>query len=195
MSFATSAATAIASTLAIEDEKLRLSIAASERERRRWARELHDETLQELGALNVMQESALQVDDAEAMRRALARSNRHVEGIIAGLQGLITELRPAALDQLGIAAAVEVLVERVQSRGALEVELDIDLAYDAGREPTRHTPELEATVYRRTSSSTPKRPGPESWSRKRVKRLRSRSRMTGSASTTRRPTTGSDSWG
>ncbi len=147
-SFATSAATAIASTLAIEDEKLRLSIAASERERRRWARELHDETLQELGALNVMQESALQVDDAEAMRRALARSNRHVEGIIAGLQGLITELRPAALDQLGIAAAVEVLVERVQSRGALEVELDIDLAYEAGREPTRHTPELEATVYR-----------------------------------------------
>lgn len=98
-SFATSAAAAIAATQAIEDEKVRLSIAASERERQRWARELHDETLQELGALNVMQESALQFADATAIRRALTHSNEQVERIIT-------------------------------------------------REPTRHTPELEATVYR-----------------------------------------------
>ena len=58
-SFGTSAANAIASARAREDERLSLSIASAERERRRWARELHDETLQELGALNVMQESAL----------------------------------------------------------------------------------------------------------------------------------------
>ena len=75
---------------ALEDERLSLSISYSERERRRWARELHDETLQELGALNVMQESALQVDDDEAAKTALARSNEQVGQIIAGLQGLIT---------------------------------------------------------------------------------------------------------
>jgi len=147
-SFATSASTAIHSARSIEDEKLRLSIASSERERKRWARELHDETLQELGALNVMLESALQVDDAEAVRAALSTSNDQVERVITGLQGLITELRPAALDDLGVAAAVEALVSRMRSRSGLHVEADIDLAYESGRSDTRHSPELEATIYR-----------------------------------------------
>ena len=147
-SFATSAATAIGATRLIEDEKLRLSIASSESERRRWARELHDETLQELGALNVMQSSALQVDDVDAQRRALSQAQVQVERIIAGLQGLITELRPAALDQLGTGAAVEALVDRVGSRTGLAIEADIDLAYESGRLPTRPSPELEATLYR-----------------------------------------------
>jgi signal transduction histidine kinase len=102
-SFATGAAAAIADTRAIEDEKMRLSIAASEAERRRWARELHDETLQELSALRVVQESALQVGDPETARRALAQASEQVGEVIEGLQGLITELRPAALDELGTA--------------------------------------------------------------------------------------------
>ena len=146
--FGASAATVIAAAQALEDERLRLSIASSERERQRWARELHDETLQELGALNVMQQSALQIQDSESMRRALTASNQQVEQIIAGLQGLITELRPAALDQLGTAAALEVLVDRLRERSGLDVTLDVDLDFESGRLPTRHTPELEATVYR-----------------------------------------------
>jgi signal transduction histidine kinase len=147
-SFASSAATRIVAARALEDERLSLSISYSERERQRWARELHDETLQELGALNVMQESALQVDDDEAAKRALARSNEQVGQIIAGLQGLITELRPAALDQLGVGPAVEILLDRVRSRSDLDVALDVDLAYDRGNETTRLSPELEATIYR-----------------------------------------------
>jgi signal transduction histidine kinase len=82
------------------------------------------------------------------MRRALTHSNEQVERIIAGLQGLITELRPAALDQLGTGAALEALVDRVRTRGGIELELDCDLAHEGGREPRRHTPELEATIYR-----------------------------------------------
>jgi signal transduction histidine kinase len=147
-SFGTSVATRIAAARALEDERLSLSISYSERERKRWARELHDETLQELGALKVMQESALQVNDAESARRALAKSNEQVGQIISGLQGLITELRPAALDQLGVEAAVEVLVDRLRSRSDLEIAVDLDLAYEQGREPTRQSPELEATIYR-----------------------------------------------
>ena len=95
-----------------------------------------------------MQETALRADDVETLRGALVRSNDQVGQIISGLQGLITELRPAALDQLGIEAAVETLIHRLESRSELAIDLDIDLAYEGGRAEVRHTPELEATVYR-----------------------------------------------
>lgn len=147
-SFGSAAAAAIGATQALETERLELSITASEQERSRWARELHDETLQELGALKVMQESALQTDEAEAMREALLKANDQLERMIGGLEGLITELRPAALDQIGPEAAIEALVANVRERQALQIDTDFDLAYESGREPSRHTPELEATMYR-----------------------------------------------
>jgi signal transduction histidine kinase len=152
-SFGGTAANAIAAARALEDERTRLSIAFAERERQRWARELHDETLQELGALNVMQESALMAADPDALRKALEGSNERVAQIIAGLQGLITELRPAALDQLGVQAAVEALAERLRERSGLQIELDIDLDYESGREPDRPAPELEAAMYRITQEA------------------------------------------
>jgi signal transduction histidine kinase len=147
-SFAASAASSILATRAIEDEKLRLSISSSEQERHRWARELHDETLQELGALKVMQETALQMDDVAAAKRMIAQATDQTERVIGALQGLITELRPASLDQLGPGPALEALAARIQSRTGLQVELDVDLAYEAGREATRHSPELESAIYR-----------------------------------------------
>jgi signal transduction histidine kinase len=146
--FAISAGHGVAGAMAVEDERLRLSIEASEQERRRWARELHDETLQELGALKVMQQSAVPIDDIDVMREALVNSTEQVERTIAGLEGLITELRPRALDQLGPAAAIEALIERVRAHHKLDVSLDIDLAYEGGRDDARHPPEIEATIYR-----------------------------------------------
>ena len=50
----------------------------------------------------------------------------------ATLRSLITDLRPAALDELGTLGAVEALVERV-ARNGLEVDLSVDLAYEQGR--------------------------------------------------------------
>src|ERR671914_1328654 len=48
-SFAASAATAVATAQYVAEDRLRRSIEVSEHERKRWARELHDETLQSLG--------------------------------------------------------------------------------------------------------------------------------------------------
>lgn len=147
-SFGASAAGAIATTRAQQDEKLKLAIRASEQERQRWARELHDETLQELGALRIAQQTALAVDDPDAMRHAIAGATEQVERVILGLEAVITELRPAALDQLGVGAALEALVERIATRFGIEVTVDADLAYESGREAQRHAPDVEATIYR-----------------------------------------------
>lgn len=147
-SFATAAASAIAAVRSIESDRLRLSIKASEQERRRWARELHDETMQELGALKVMQQSALASEDPAVLANALAKAADHVTQVIEGLDELINELRPASLDQLGTQAAVESLIAPLGARAGFSIEADIDLAYEAGRAETRHEPDLENALYR-----------------------------------------------
>ena len=75
--FAASAATAVATAKTVEADRLRKSIEAAEAERRRWARELHDETLQGLGGLNVLLASAAaRSDDPEARARGDRRRRR-----------------------------------------------------------------------------------------------------------------------
>lgn len=147
-SFATAAASAIAAVRSIESDRLRLSIQASEQERRRWARELHDETMQELGALKVMQESALATEDPAVLASALAKAANHVTQVIEGLDELINELRPASLDQLGTQAAVESLIAPLAARGGFSIEADIDLDFEGGRAAARHDPDVESALYR-----------------------------------------------
>src|SRR5580698_8633629 len=57
--FAASAATAVILAQSVQADRLRSSLAAADAERRHWARELHDETLQSLGGLRVLISSAL----------------------------------------------------------------------------------------------------------------------------------------
>jgi signal transduction histidine kinase len=148
LAFAASAATAVATGQHVVAEGMRRSIEASERERGRWARELHDETLQEMGALKLLLAAARRSDDAAALHTALDRGVEQVSEAIDRLRSLITDLRPAALDQLGAGPALEALVERVERQSGLSVPLDLDLAYESGRQETRHAPGVEATIYR-----------------------------------------------
>jgi signal transduction histidine kinase len=57
-------------------------------------------------------------------------------------------LRPATLDDIGLAPALTSLVERMRTLHGLEVQSEIDLAHTNGRHPTRLVPETESTVYR-----------------------------------------------
>ena len=141
--FAAQAATAVATAKTVEADRLRRSLAAAEAERRRWARELHDETLQALGGLKVLLSGATRLDDAEAMRKAMREGIEQLSRDIEALRALIAELRPAALDQLGLEPALASLAQRTSTTTGLEVSTDIDL-------PTgeRLAPELETTVYR-----------------------------------------------
>ena len=44
--------------------------------------------------------------------------------------------------------ALRALIDRTAATAGLEIELDVDLAYEQGRADTRHAPELESTMYR-----------------------------------------------
>jgi signal transduction histidine kinase len=147
-SFGASAAIAIATAQSVEAERLRHSMRASEAERRRWARELHDETLQELGGLKVLLESARAANRPKVLEDAAGKAVEQLQLSIGGLQALITELRPAALDQLGVKPALEALLSRTTVTSGLEISARIDLASDGGREPTRLSGEIESTIYR-----------------------------------------------
>lgn len=147
-SFAASAANAIRTFSEVEKDRLRLSAQSSERERRRWARELHDETLQQLGAMKLMHEGALKRDEPDLYRRTVERAAAEFGDTIESLERLITELRPAALDELGTSAALEALVEKIGTSSDLKVGLEIDLAFEGNRDSKRHSTELETTVYR-----------------------------------------------
>jgi signal transduction histidine kinase len=152
-SFAASAAIAIATAQSVEADRLRHSLRASEEERKRWARELHDETLQELGALKMMLETARQTESAEVLLNAVGQAVDQIDLSIRGLQSLITELRPAALDELGVEPALEALIARTRSITGLEIDARIELADPSGRQPTRLALEISTAIYRLVQES------------------------------------------
>ncbi len=146
--FASSAATAVATAQTVEADQLRLGVEASEAERGRWARELHDETLQGLGALQLLLSASLRRGDAETVSKAARQAVGQIADEIEKLQTLITELRPAALDEIGLTPALESLIERIRSVHGIEVTVRLDLDYQAGRSTTRLQPDIERTAYR-----------------------------------------------
>jgi signal transduction histidine kinase len=153
--FASSVAQRLAAERSVEIERLRYGMEARERERTRWAREIHDESIQGIGALRLQLANARDLDDKEALSAAVDAALEGLGTEIDGLRHLITELRPAALDDLGLAAALEALARRAQAIDGLEVKTQIDLSGIAGSNPDaaqnggpRLDAELESTIYR-----------------------------------------------
>lgn len=145
--FAASAATAVATAESAADERRRQRVAAAEAERGRWARELHDETLQALGNLRLILSGARRSGDSDTVRAAVDQALEQLELDITTLRALITELRPAALDQLGLEPALMALMDRTR-RGGVDVDAQISLASPRGEAPERLSPDLETGVYR-----------------------------------------------
>ena len=146
-SFATSAATAVATAQSVTAERHRQRLAAADAERQRWARELHDDTLQTLSALRIGLSGARRAEEPGAMGAAVGQAVDQIEEAIANLRALITDLRPAALDELGVKAAIEALGERSSHHG-IEVDISVELAYEQGAAPSRLAEELETALYR-----------------------------------------------
>jgi signal transduction histidine kinase len=145
--FAASAATAVALAQSVQADRLRSSLLAAEVERRRWARELHDETLQGLGGLRLLLSSALRGGDPERGKQAMQEAIVHIEREIENLRAIISELRPAALDELGLGTAIEALLDRHRDQNGLQIEEALTLPGPAAAS-ARLGSDIESTVYR-----------------------------------------------
>lgn len=149
---------AVADAVVAEDERhrerLRESLQGREDERRRWARELHDETLQELGALQVLLTSVRRdsgngrAADKADLHAAIDQAADLISAQIVSLRHLINELRPSALDELGLRPPLEALAERTEQLTQMHVDMQVSLPYADGRVATRLLPDIELAIYR-----------------------------------------------
>lgn len=105
---------------------LALVTRIQEEERRRIARELHDDTAQALIALcRRVELCKASVSDPSALQRRLAELESLLERTIENLRGFIRSLRPPVLDDLGLGPALEWLAREVGRTFNLQVHLDI----------------------------------------------------------------------
>jgi signal transduction histidine kinase len=148
--FAASAANAVAISRSVEADRLRSSISAADAERARWARELHDQTLQSLAGLRVSLSSALRTDDLTQYGLATRQAIVDIESEIKNLRAIISDLRPSLLDDLGLRTALEALVERRREEG-LAIASEIDLP--GMRDQSPESRDLETAIYRLVQES------------------------------------------
>jgi signal transduction histidine kinase len=146
--FAESVTVRLKAERSVEIERLRYGMEARERERTRWAREIHDETVQGLGALRLKLANARDLHDEQTLEVAVGDVLEGLGNEIEGLRHLITELRPAALDDLGLVPALEALARRAQAIDGLDVQTEIDLDLGPIEDGRRLDAELESTIYR-----------------------------------------------
>ncbi len=138
--FASSAATAVATAQGVEAERFQQQVEISERERHRWAQELHDEALQGLAALRISLAASLQGEGegrAERIEAAARLAVDGLEGQINELSRLINDLRPAKLEHLGLSGALEAMAVEFAERGAIGVETETELDGPLGGEEER----------------------------------------------------------
>ena len=122
-------------------------ISAQEEERRRIARELHDEAGQGLTMLIVGLERGEQAMPGEHLAAARATVRRLRDLAVQTLEeirNLALDLRPSLLDDLGLVAAVRWYARTCAARAGLPVEVRLDGIDEADRLPA----DVETTVFR-----------------------------------------------
>jgi signal transduction histidine kinase len=139
--FASRAAVAIDLSQRVERDALRRTVAAQESERRRLARELHDETGQALTSILLGLGSLEESLDSDEQRAGVKGVREIVVRTLQSVRELAVELRPKVLDDFGLVPALERLTEMLRERSGLEIEF-------ISRIEGRLSDEVETTIYR-----------------------------------------------
>src|SRR5215831_19470132 len=136
--FALRASIAVDLSRRVARDSLRRVVAGQEVERRRLARELHDETGQALTSillgLRALEDANTGIDVDELRELVVAT--------LQDVRRLAVQLRPKALDDFGLGPALERLVQTFSESSGIRVDLEARLG------PERLPGEVETTVYR-----------------------------------------------
>jgi len=117
---------------------------AQEEERKRIAREIHDESVQSLASL------AYKIEALATRKGRLPKGTvQYLEGLCAETKGIMNglrrfshELRPGVLDQVGLGSALELLAEELSS------EQNISTSFEISGPERRLKPEVELALFR-----------------------------------------------
>jgi two-component system, NarL family, sensor histidine kinase DevS len=140
--FATRAAIAVDLSERVARDALRRVVSGQELERRRLARELHDETGQALTSILLGLKSVEEAKDDASLSAAAANLRRLVVATLQDVRRLAVELRPKALDDFGLVPALERLAQTFSEGTGIVVQLESHLGDE------RLAEELETTLYR-----------------------------------------------
>jgi signal transduction histidine kinase len=123
-------------------DALRRIVEGQELERRRLARELHDETGQALTSILLGLRAVEESGNSDEMREAASDLRELVVATLQDVRRLAVQLRPKALDDFGLAPALERLLQTFSEATDIRVELEAQLG------PDRLPAEVETTLYR-----------------------------------------------
>lgn len=128
----------------LRESLLEKLISAQEEERRRIARELHDEATQTLAALAMSLDDMVETlpDGRKKIKDRLSTLKEQVVATFSGIRDLALELRPSALDDIGLSAAIDWCARGYLERRGLEV------AVETIGEPLRLPPHTETMLFR-----------------------------------------------
>jgi signal transduction histidine kinase len=120
---------------------------SQEDERKRIARELHDDTAQALIVLGRQIEAAEEVADDPELAGDLERLRNMVDDTLQGVRRFTSDLRPPLLEELGLPRSLEILANRIGREERLRVRVDVSGT------PRPLLPEFELGLYRLAQES------------------------------------------
>ena len=139
---AAQAAVAIENAGSVQRDALRRAVQAQEAERRRLARELHDETGQALTSILLGLTAVERAESADEAHAAAGELRSLVVETLQNVRRLAVELRPSALDDFGLEPALRRLGQSVGEAGGLDVQVETTLGGE------RLEADVETAVYR-----------------------------------------------
>jgi len=122
----------------------RRAISAQEEERRRVARELHDGTAQDLASLGMDIDSLARTEGltVKDISKGLEMLRDRTDDILRGVRSLSHGLRPPMLEEFGLMAALQGLIDDLATQSG------VDAKFEVRGTPRRLSPEVEITLFR-----------------------------------------------
>jgi signal transduction histidine kinase len=140
--FAARAAVAVDLADRVARDALRRVVEGQELERKRLARELHDETGQALTSILLGLKRVEEAKTREDARGAAAELREEIVKTLQSVRRLAVELRPKALDDFGLVPALERLADAFSGDSGIAIDVEANL------DEARLQPEVETALYR-----------------------------------------------